>query len=480
MFTLRASAFFRALLSTSPLVLSAVAVAAADLDNQLRIQPYAGNPRYWQYLGEPVLLLGGSKDDNLFQVPDLEEHLDELKIAGGNVIRNTMSDRQDFDFEIYPFHRRDDGNYDLERWNPEYWNRFERLLRLTHEREIIVQIEVWDRFDYSRENWRTHPYNPVNNVNYSSKQSGLAASYPVPPWRDRQPFFHTVPGMPNYQPSLDTVRRHQERFVAKLLSCSLDYGNVLYCMNNETSTPVEWGLHWMRFIQSTAKKSGVAVWVTDMFDDGWRPMQSDKLRFAFAHPEEYTFLDISQVNSRTFNEDHWNNVYWLTRQVAPSPRPMNHTKIYSDGNYQFGTGTPVDGVERFWRNLIAGSASCRFHRPDAGIGLNDTAKACIGAARKVSSIVSFWSVAPRPDLLSDREPDEAYLAADPGRQYILFLTDGGTARLDLKNHAGAFALKWVNISKGDWGKSGVLDGGDAVTIEAPGKGPWVAVLHRPR
>ena len=30
------------------------------------IQPYESNPRYWQYQGEPVLLLGGTGDDNLF------------------------------------------------------------------------------------------------------------------------------------------------------------------------------------------------------------------------------------------------------------------------------------------------------------------------------------------------------------------------------------------------------------------------------
>jgi len=33
-------------------------------------------------MGQPVLLLGGSKDDNLFQVPDLKEHLDEIRTAG--------------------------------------------------------------------------------------------------------------------------------------------------------------------------------------------------------------------------------------------------------------------------------------------------------------------------------------------------------------------------------------------------------------
>ena len=33
-------------------------------ENANRIRPYAGNQRYWQYEGRPVLLLGGSDDDN--------------------------------------------------------------------------------------------------------------------------------------------------------------------------------------------------------------------------------------------------------------------------------------------------------------------------------------------------------------------------------------------------------------------------------
>jgi hypothetical protein len=35
--------------------------------------------------------------------------LDRLASAGGNVIRNTMSDRKDQGFEIYPFKQLDSG-----------------------------------------------------------------------------------------------------------------------------------------------------------------------------------------------------------------------------------------------------------------------------------------------------------------------------------------------------------------------------------
>jgi len=129
-------------------LLRCVAAATAD---EPALQPWSSNPWYWSYQGKPILLLGGSDDDNLFQwsETDLIAQLDRLAAAGGNVIRNTMSDRKDKGFEVYPFRQLEDGKYDLNGWNDEYWTRFERMLRETKKRDIFVQIEVWDRFDYT-------------------------------------------------------------------------------------------------------------------------------------------------------------------------------------------------------------------------------------------------------------------------------------------------------------------------------------------
>ena len=132
-----------------------------------------------------------------------------------------------------------------------------------------LKRNVWDRFDFFREYWETSPWNPGNNVNYSYDQTGFAPRYPDHPSRDRQPFFHSIPSMPHYKKKLDLVRRTPERFVAKMLSYSLEYGHVLYCMNNETSTPAQWGHYWIDFIQGKAAEKGVTVCATDMFDDAF-------------------------------------------------------------------------------------------------------------------------------------------------------------------------------------------------------------------
>jgi hypothetical protein len=442
------------------------ASAASDRD---RIQPWSENPRYWQFKGEPVLLLGGSKDDNLFQIPDLKEHLDAMKAVGANYIRNTMSDRQDKDFEIYPFQQRADGKFDLEQWNDEYWQRFDNMLRWTAERDIIVQIEVWDRFDYSRQYWVPHPYNPKNNINYTYAESGFVENYPDHPGANWQPFFFTTPKQRNNQ----AVLKYQERFVDKMLSYSLQHDHVLYCMDNETSGEEAWGAYWAEFIQGRAAKAGKKVCVTEMWD-AW-DLKEPQHRRTFDHPQRYQFADVSQNNQKK-GQEHWDNFQWVHDYISKHPRPLNTVKTYGADGGRYGNNR--DGIERWWRHIIGGAASARFHRPDSGLGLSEPALAAIKAGRKLESLIKLWEVKPANHLLSDRANNEAYLAAQPGQAYALYFTNGGSAGLDLSNAPGRFEVRWIDIGSGEWGKRDALNGGGVVAIAAPGKGHWVAAIRK--
>ena len=81
---------------------------SSDADNSLR--PYFSNPKYWQYKGQPVLLIGATDNDNLFQSPDMIKQLDLLAKNGGNYIRNTMSSRDSLD--VWPFKMLNNRKYD--------------------------------------------------------------------------------------------------------------------------------------------------------------------------------------------------------------------------------------------------------------------------------------------------------------------------------------------------------------------------------
>ena len=49
--------------------------AQALTEPKKKIEIYGKNSAYWQYNDKPVLLLGGTIDDSLFQIPGLKDHL---------------------------------------------------------------------------------------------------------------------------------------------------------------------------------------------------------------------------------------------------------------------------------------------------------------------------------------------------------------------------------------------------------------------
>lgn len=444
-------------------------------DDQDRIQPSERNPYYWQYKGEPVLLLGGSKDDNLFQIPQLRQHLEEISKAGGNYIRNTMSDRPmdgerpGSGFVEYPFKKLDNGKYDLDQWNEEYWRRFEQMLRWTSERDIIVQIEIWDRFDYSRDNWPPHPYNPQNNINYSYEESGLHPEYPEHPGANEQPFFFTTPD----QQHNETILQYQQKFVNKLLDYALEYPNVLFCMDNETSGEEAWAVYWAEFVRQRAEQENKSVYLTEMWDD-W-DLTAAEHRRTLDHPERFDFVDVSQNNHQR-DETHWQNFLWVRDYISDHPRPINSVKIYGADDGRHG-GDNIDAVEKMWRLIFAGAASARFHRPSSGIGLSALAKTQLRSARMFLEEFNIFKA--RPDtghsLLSGREEDEAYLSYIKDEQYAVFFTGGGQVELQLPGDDRRWQVRWLDIAKSKWVRPQAVSR-QKVSLHAPGDGQWVAVI----
>jgi hypothetical protein len=420
-----------------------------------RIEIYESNPSYWQYGGKPILLLGGTEDDNLFQIPDLKEHVDLLKSVGGNYVRNTMSSRDEGN--LWPF-KKTNTKYDLDQWNEQYWRRFENFLKLTRQRDIIVQIEVWATFDY---------YRDKNNINYTAEQTGLPEQVKTHPTRTDNNFFQSVPAERNQK----TVLKYQQRFVDKMLSYSLRFGNILYCMDNETSVTREWGKYWSEYIKAKAESTGVTVHTTEMWDpwDLAHRMHSA----TFDHPETYSFVDISQNNHQK-GQKHWDNAQRQRARIAANIRPLNNVKIYGADTGRFGNNR--DGMERFWRNILGGLASARFHRPDSGLGLGEKAQANIRSMRLITDRIHIFTCAPHNDLLSDKEPDEAYCLADAGKEYAVYFPDGGDVTLDVSSLKKPATVRWLDIMNCQWTNTQHIESGSRLTLQCPSRGYWAVLI----
>jgi hypothetical protein len=422
-----------------PVFLIALGLCGQEL-NAERIQPFHENRMYWQYEGQPVLLLGGSNDDNLFQWTGktLTEHLDLMVSVGGNYVRNVMSDRDEGN--VFAFKKTKDGLYDLNTWNEEYWKRLEFFLEETAKRKIFVHLTLWDQYDLRAKGYEmkdTSPWNPKSNINYTESEFGQS-------WED---FFFTA------EKGNKIVLQYQRRFVSRVLETSLKYGHVLYNICNENFTSFRWDNYWAQFIKETAEaKGGIKAQVTAMQMDA-----EATVRQVLGNPGLYTFADISQNNQDALGLSgtaHMDKVLRLRQFVAAAGEmPLNNVKIYGAENGTKEAGSGIEAVQRFWRDLFGGCASVRFHRnhhqnPSWGMGLTEDAQLTIQAARAFSQEFNVFNASPLPGLLSNVSANQAYCMGNPGVEYAVYLPKGGSVVFDPLIYTEEVEVSWFDVETG--------------------------------
>ena len=428
------------------------------------------------------------------------------------------------------------GRFDLEQPNPEYWRRFEALLDAALQRGLIVQIELWDKVELfydgtetdirwlPRLGWSRHPFNPRNNANYTAEASGLKEvidwSYNPAvggrPHGDRDvrtihPFWYTPPSIAELLPGgtrainglelteaahqrlMDVVLPHQVAFVDRILDLSLDYPNVLYMINNETWLPTsDWSDFWAAHLLQRAREAGRGIEVGEMRGEhGLRDAPPHAHMHIIRSPELYSFIDVSQNSGRKFGDEQWSDLQWLRGQLASEGvRPINNVKIYHfrpAGE----TASSLDfSIQKFWRNILGGAASSRFHRR-LGAALhrpydsngqpitdesNEPGLASFRSAVMFVEAMDVFRAEPANALLQDRRDHEAYAMAIEGERYAVYFPAGGSVDLDVV--PGRYEARWLDISASAWSEATAYGRSDRVSLSAPFQPHALVVLER--
>jgi len=438
------------------------------------IHPSVKHLQYWTYNGKEILLLGGSDEDNLFQMPNLIKQLDLLASVGGNYVRNTMSSRDSGN--VWPFLKNEEGLYDLKQYNPEYWSRFDTFLQETKKRNIIVQIEIWATFDFYRNQWLENPFNPKNNINMGfnwsdgnwSKLDTVVPSHPI---YTANNFFRSIPS----QMALHAPLYYQQKFVDKLMDIALDYDHVLYCIDNETSVNSDWAKFWVDYIKKIAKLNDKKIYCTEM----WDPHELDHAFHyeTFDNPQIFDFVDISQ-NNHLEAQNHWDNGLKQFERLKKLGylRPVNNVKVY--GNDGGKHKTTRNAIESYIQNVFMGCASTRFHRPTSGQGLNNTAQNIIKSMRELTNSMNWFEAQPNNTLFRDREPNETYCRTIPGKSYAIYFTNGGEVILKLDPHDKTFEISWINPLTNQWSEKKSLSiNNNTAKLKAPDSGHWICLIQ---
>lgn len=167
------------------LALAAALAGAAHAQEAVKIDP--ANPKYLLFRGQPLILLSASEHyGSVVNRPfDFEKYLDDAQAHKMTMTRTFLFYREQQsarnpsspvkpespDF-ITPFVRTGPGKamdgepiYDLEKWNPEYFDRLHKFLDSASRRGIVVELTVFSN-TYDDNTWSLNPLRAANNLQH--------------------------------------------------------------------------------------------------------------------------------------------------------------------------------------------------------------------------------------------------------------------------------------------------------------------------
>jgi hypothetical protein len=431
----------------------------------------------WTLNGVPVLLAGASQYDNPFQLHPSEPLLDDLQQAGGNFVRCTLSSRDLGN--VWPYNQQNDARFDLTTWNDSYWVRLDKYLKAADERQIVVLLELWDVLDFFGQGnaWQKNPFNPPNNLQYTAAETGFEQEIPQIPCQGMHPLFTHIPSL---KPG-SKIYPHLQRYVDRLLERVFRYEHVILHLGSVECTGQAWAEHWATYIHEKAEARGRKTWVTASMDasfyqaDPKQPTQADSIvtKLSVFRNQFDWATDFSDLQLLA-GDVHYNALLNLYREV---PMFMG-SKIYGGETNLPLVGYYDEASLRFWRTVFAGGKALLFFHPPLGYGLNDLAIRYLQSLQNLSHHFQPASAAPAPDILLERQAEEAYALADPTGNLAVFFPACAEVkvRVDSKN----YEINWLDLLGNVWdlpyqevAKEGTI------ALKSPCEGCWIAVL-KPR
>ncbi len=437
----------------------------------LRVHPT--NPRYFADGSGRAILLTGSHTWGNFQdyryvtLPspppiDFGAYLAFMRAHHHNCFRlwtwetafNPNAKQGTTFFDPMPYERPGPGEapdgkpkFDLTRCNPAYFDRLRARVKAARDSGIYVSVMLFNGFSIEGKGndggdpWQGHPFNPRNNVN-AIDGGGTRA-------------VHTLTN--------PAVTAHQEAYVRKVIDTVNDLDNVLYEIANEdtgTADDIAWQYHMIRYIKryEATKPNQHPVGMTACWPEG----------------DDATLL-ASPAD-------------WIS-PAAKLPVGDGRKVILNDTDHSyFWIGLKADGpaAQRawVWENFTRGN-QCLFmdpyldpshdpgrNRPTLGQPDSywDTLRQAMGHTLSCAERMNLASMRPHGELASS-----GFCLADPGREYLVYLPQGGEITVDLGAASGQMNVEWLCAAEGTLTHAEPVLGGSQRTLRTPFDGD--AVLH---
>ncbi|HXG12896.1 MAG TPA: DUF6298 domain-containing protein [Gemmataceae bacterium] len=444
----------------------------------LRVHPT--NPRYFtDGTKNPdgslraVYLTGSHTWDNLVDMGrddppapfDFDAYLDFLERHGHNFIRLWTWDSVTWDTRAngrlgkdfihlvapLPWARTGPGKaldgkprFDLTKFDPVYFERLRARVRAAGRRGIYVSVMLFEGWGLRHGNrgraapagwaWRSHPFHPDNNINRINGDV------------DGDGITGEVHSLAN--PAVNAL---QAAYIRKVVDTVNDLDNVLYEVINEGGQK-EWDWWVVKTVHDyeRTKPKQHPVGITGH--------GAERLADMLASPAEW----ISPGRVDGYGEDP---PAWEGKKVS-----------LLDTDHIWGVGGNVGWV---WKSFLRGHNPI-FMDPYKGVVLGkpddpqwEPIRRNLGYTRRLAERIDLAAMAPHDRLASSR-----YCLANPGREYLVFVPEGGRVTVDLSAVSGELRVEWFNPATGKPADAGTIRGGGREEFRAPFDGPAVLYLVR--
>lgn len=342
------------------------------------------------------------------------------------------------------------GNkFDLDRWNPAYFERLHDFLAEAATRGIVVEITLFSSH-YDQAQWNISPFNPANNVNGTT-----AIEWKV---------LHTLDN--------GNILPYQERYVRKLVHEANAFDNVIFEIQNEpwSDRPVFADMVNPYLRPEARKKFPNSVEVADDLSTAFQT------RVAGWIAGEETLLPNKHLIAQNYC-----NFRLPVRQLIPGVSIVNFHYAYPDAvllNYGLGKAISYDESgflgrddtvyrREAWNFMLSGGSTFDGLDYSFSVGHEDGTDlepngpgGGSPAFRKQLRILSeflqtFSLVDLHPDVQTVLHADGVYarVLSNPGREYAVYLDGDGPTTIALALPAGRYAVKWINTDTGATEKS---------------------------
>ena len=437
-------------------------IGGAETPGTVRI--YEQNPRYLQYQGRPILLITSAEHYGAVVNLDFDysRYLETLQKEGFNYTRifcgpyfepvqnvfgiqkNTLA--PDSGKYIGPWVYRD-GIYDLEQFNPPFFERLTHFVGEAAERGIVVEVTLFSSI-YAQGAWELLPFNPGNNEKITGEI----------PFREVHTLAH---------PEINT---YQEAYIRKVVRSLNGLDNLFYEIQNEpwadngifvdsvnqeddrvfsrpwqktvhvaTDASLEWQ-GWVESIirdeESTLEKHHLVAQNICNFRQALESVPSgiSLINFHYAHPEAVSEnLELGVVlgldetgfmpqEDRLYLDQAWR--FMLAGGGLYNNLDYSFTVGMEDGTWPIPGGNPGWGGTGFRKKL--------------------------GILAETLNRVPFWKMEPSTTIIRDSGADLTQHGLEkPGKSYLVFLENYGESEVIPDVPKGKYRITWIDPDSGD-------------------------------